>query len=147
MSTNVETLKIQKNGTMKLARTYTLATIGTGKPGRAGEIDPSTDKIILATGVTSGRFKGLIVEETTASEDQKKISILADEAEVNVDNDSLESGITFTNSAAVYHNAAGDLTATSGTGNRMGTALATLISNSGSNLTMLTRAAEEIAND
>ncbi len=147
MGTNVETLKIQKNGTMKLARDYTAATISTGKPGRVGEIDPSTDKIILATGVTSDRLKGLIVEQTTETEKQNKISILADEAEVNVHNDSLESGVTFSSGAPVYHNASAKLTPTSGTGNRMGVALSALASNSGSDLPLLTRSAQEIAND
>jgi hypothetical protein len=145
MPKNIKSLKIRKNGTMKLSRTYTDATISTGTPGKAGEIDPSTDKIILALGVSSGKMKGLIVEQTTLGEDQGKISILADEAEVTVENASLASGVQFTIGGAVYHNSAALLTPTSGTGNRMGTSLASLYSNSGSDLDMLTRSAEDIA--
>ena len=149
MPANIETLKIKRNGTLKLDRDYDYSAsgVGTGTPGRAGQIDTTLDTITLADGVTSDVVKGLIVEQTTSGEDQNKISILADEAEVSVHNASLESGVHFTNGAPVYHNASALLTPTSGTGNQMGTSLCDLYSNSGGELDMLTRSAQEIAND
>jgi len=149
MPANIQTLKIRKNGTMKLARDYdsSASGLGSGTPGRVGEIVAATDTIALATGVTSNTLKGLIVEQTTSGEDQTKISILADDAEATVNNASLESGTHFTIGTPVYHNASALLTPTSGTGNRMGTSLSDLYVSSGSELEMVTREADEIAND
>jgi hypothetical protein len=133
----IYTLKIRKNGTLKLARSYDY-TAASMSPGMAVQIDNTLNTIVLATGVTSSVIKGLLVEQTTQGENQNNISLLADVSEVAVPQASQASGVAFTFGGVVYHNAAGKLTPTSGTGNRMGISMSSIYSNSGSDLIMLT---------
>jgi len=144
---NIKTLKIRKNGTLKLAREYDDTVVGTGTPGRAGYIIAGTNYIALASGISSGVLKGLIVEQTTTGEDQNKISILGDDAEVTVDNGSLASGVHFTIGGNVYHDGSALLTTNNGCGNKMGISLEDMYANSGATLDMLTRSAQEIARE
>lgn len=137
MPHSIKTLKIRKNGTIKLTRDYD-SSIASMTPGMAVQIDSTLNTIVLATGVTSNVIKGLLVEQVTSGEDQNNISLLADEAEVAVEQASLASGVQFTVGGVVYHNAAGKLTPTSGTGNRMGISQSAIYSNSGSDLIMMT---------
>ena len=138
----IKTLKIRKNGTIKLSRDYD-KDIASMTSGMAVQINAATDTIVLATNVTSTVMKGLLVEQVTSGEDQNNISLLADEAEVAVEQASLASGVAFTVGGVVYHNASGKLTPTSGTGNRMGVSLSAIYSNSGSDLIMVTDPIED----
>lgn len=142
MPTAIKTLKIRKNGTIKLSRDYD-KDIASMTPGMAVQIDAATDTIVLATNVTSTVMKGLLVEKVTSGEDQNKISMLADEAEVAVERASLASGVEFTVGGVVYHDASGKLTPTSGTGNRMGISQSAIYSNSGTDLVMITDPVED----
>jgi len=142
MPHSIKTLKIRKNGTIKLSRGYD-KDIASMTPGMAVQINPATDEIILATGAGSSALRGLLVEQVTSGEDQNQISLLADEAEVAVEQASLASGVAFTVGGMVYHNAAGKLTPTSGTGNRMGISQSAIYSNSGSDLVMITDPVED----
>jgi hypothetical protein len=137
MPHSIQTLKIRKNGTLKLSRNYD-ADIASMTPGMAVQINTATDTIILATGAGSSAIRGLLVEQVTSGEDQNQISLLADQSEVAVEQASLASGVAFTVGGVVYHNAAGKLTPTSGTGNRMGISQSAIYSNSGSDLVMIT---------
>jgi len=138
----IKSLKIRKNGTIKLSRDYD-AAIASMTPGMAVQINPTTNEIILATGAGSSAIRGLLVEQVTSGEDQNQISLLADEAEVGVEQASLASGVQFSIGGVVYHNAAGKLTPTSGTGNRMGVSQSSIYSNSGSDLIMITDPVED----
>ena len=90
-----------------------------------------------------GDLEGLLVEEITLNEDQNQISMLADQAEAAVEQNSLASGVEFTIGGVVYHDATGKLTPTSGTGDRMGVSQSAIFSNSGSDLVMLTDPAND----
>ena len=147
MPQNITTLKIRKNGTMKVAADYAYATFASQKPGIAVQLDAATGQISEATGVTSNVLKGLLVEQTTVNENQNNISFLADEAEVAVTRDSLASGVEFTIGARVYHDSSSKLTPSSGTGNVMGTALNHIYSNGATDLILITRSAQSIANE
>jgi len=143
MPQDIKTLKIRKNGTVKLAREYDHTTLPSMTPGMVVQINATTDVIERATGITSGVIKGLLVEECTINEDQRKLSLLADQAEVAVEQASLASGVEFTVGGIVYHGADSKLTPTSGTGNRVGVSQSAIFSNSGSDLVMLTDEANE----